>query len=170
MDKQINNKAESYVSTFKSEIKAKIASMNINPDEANEFMEFIYEYPRLKFEKDDLNKRQRVKNAIPCDFRCSAKRANDEQCTRRRKEGSVFCGTHAKGTPNGLMNSDGQNANTEQHMEVFAQDICGIIYYIDNKYNVYKTEDVMLEKKNPGIIAKYVKNGNKYTIPELGLL
>jgi hypothetical protein len=170
MDKQINKKAESYVSTFKHDIKAKIATMNINPEEANEFMEFIYEYPRLQFEKDDLNKRQRVKTAIPCDFRCSAKRANDEQCTRRRKEGSVFCGTHAKGTPNGLMNSNNPYENAEHHVEVFAQDICGIIYYIDNNYNVYKTEDVMLEKKNPGIIAKYVKNGTKYTIPELGLL
>jgi hypothetical protein len=170
MDKQINKKAESYVSTFKDEIKIKIASMNINPDEANEFMEFIYEYPRLQFEKDDLNKRQRVKNAIHFDFRCSAKRANDEQCTRRRKDGFIFCGTHAKGTPNGLMNNDNENANAEQRIDVFAQDICGIIYYIDDNGNVYKTEDVMLEKKNPEIIAKYVKNGDKYAIPELGLI
>ena len=170
MDKQINKKAESYVSTFKQEIKKKIVSMNINPDEANEFMEFIYEYPRLHFEKDDLNKRQRVKTAIPCDLRCSAKRANDEQCTRRRKEGFIFCGTHSKGTPNGLMNSDNETANLEHSIEVFAQDICGIIYYIDAKENVYKTEDVMLEKKNPEIIAKYVKNGNKYAIPDLGLI
>jgi hypothetical protein len=170
MDKHINKKTEAYISAFKNEIRARVAEMNIKTEVANEFLEFVYEYPRLQFDKDDLNKRQRVKNAIPCDNRCTAKRANNEQCTRRRKDDSVFCGTHAKGTPNGMMNSSNQNGANEQHVEVFAQDICGIVYYIDAKSNVYKTEDVMSEKKNPEVIAKYVKNGSKYTIPELGLL
>ena len=36
--------------------------------------------------------------------------------------------------------------------------------------NVYKTEDVLSEKENPEIIAKYdVVNGN-YRIPQLGLV
>ena len=46
-------------------------------------------------------KRKRVKNSVPFHERCKAKRANEAQCTRRRRDGSKFCGTHIKGTPHG---------------------------------------------------------------------
>ena len=67
--------------------------------------EYIYEYPRLVICKEDLIKRKRIKNSIPCLNRCSAKRADGDQCTRRRKDGCDFCGTHAKGTPHGLISN-----------------------------------------------------------------
>jgi hypothetical protein len=54
-------------------------------------------------------------------------------------------------------------------VEVFAEDIGGIVYYIDNANNVYKTEDVLEEKTNPAIIATYVKTESGYSIPEFGI-
>ena len=51
--------------------------------------------------KEDFQKRKRVKNVVPQFERCGAKRANGEQCTRRKKDDSCFCGTHVKGTPHG---------------------------------------------------------------------
>jgi hypothetical protein len=53
-----------------------------------------------------------------------------------------------------------------QKIEVWAQDIQGIIYYIDKMMNVYQAEDIVSNKPNPKIIAKYVKVGETYTIPE----
>ena len=50
-----------------------------------------------------------------------------------------------------------------------AQEIGGIVYYIDNYNNVYNTEDIMNEKQDPGIIAQYIKQNNTYSIPELGI-
>ena len=45
-------------------------------------------------------------------------------------------------------------------MEVHIQEINGILYYIDKNNNVYKTEDILCNSKNPRIIAKYgVENG-----------
>ena len=41
---------------------------------------------------------------------------------------------------------------------VWAQDIKGIMYYIDDTRNVYNTEDVMKNVVNPRIIANYEKN------------
>ena len=38
---------------------------------------------------------------------------------------------------------------------VWAQDIKGIMYYIDDNKNVYNTEDVMKNTPNPRIIANY---------------
>jgi hypothetical protein len=105
--------------------------------------------------------------------RCIAKRANGEQCTRRRKDDCEFCGTHYKGTPNGLMQNqlECSEANSIQKLEVFAEEIKGIVYYVDKFTNVYKTEDILSEKQNPEIIAKYVlTDDNKYTIPEFGLV
>jgi len=40
-------------------------------------------------------------------------------------------------------------------MEVQIQEIKGILYYIDTSNNVYKTEDILCNSKNPRIIAKY---------------
>ena len=46
----------------------------------------------------------------------------------------------------------------------------GIVYYVDKSNNVYKTEDIIEGKQNPRIVAKYVKDGAKYKIPEFGLV
>jgi hypothetical protein len=45
----------------------------------------------------------------------------------------------------------------------------GIVYYIDNENNVYKTEDILEGKINPLVIGKCIKNNGKITIPELNL-
>jgi hypothetical protein len=128
----------------------------------------------LSFEKDDFMKRRRVKNMVPMENRCNAKRANGEQCTRKRRDDCEFCGTHYKGTPHGIAShEDGtENANSNESvtLEVFAEEIGGIVYYIDKFKNVYKTDDVLQSKLNPCVIAKWVKNGERYTIPDFGLL
>jgi len=174
MEKRINKKIEMYVTTFKDQICNKITELDFNEKtKINELMEYVYEYSRFTLAKDDLSKRKRIKNSIPSLNRCSAKRANGEQCTRRRKEECEFCGTHSKGTPNGLVIDDttcGDCSVANHKMEVFAEEIKGIVYYIDKYFNVYNTEDILSEKPNPKIIAKYVLDDNKYTIPEFGLV
>ena len=52
---------------------------------------------------------------------------------------------------------------------MWAQDIGGIMYYIDDSNNVYSHEDVITDRVNPKIIAKYVKHGNAYSIPEYNI-
>lgn len=168
MEKRINKKLEFYITNFKDDVRKKISDLAFDNKKMNELIEFVYEYERFSISKDDLNKRKRIKNSIPCSNRCNAKRANGEQCTRRRKEECEFCGTHSKGTPNGMVLVNDQNTITKK-VEVFAEDIFGIVYYIDTVGNVYKTEDVMEGKENPQIIAKYEKINEKYTIPEFGL-
>jgi len=123
----------------------------------------------LSFAKDDFQKRKRVKNFVPMFDRCCAKRANDERCTRRKKDGCEYCGTHLKGTPHGIVEDDTEPKNNTQKIEVYAQDIQGIIYYIDKNNNVYQAEDIVSNKVNPKIIAKYVKDGENYIIPEFNI-
>jgi hypothetical protein len=160
MDKRLNKKVEVYVTKFKDDLRDKIASLDI-PDKviAIELVDYVYNYERLTLAKDDFSKRKRVKNSIPGTNRCNAKRANGEQCTRRRKEGCEFCGTHFKGAPHGLITAVTDAGATKHSLEVTAEDIGGIIYYIDKFNNVYKTEDILKGIENPVVIGTYKKPG-----------
>ena len=170
MEKRLNKKVETYVTTFKDNIREKSTQLGMTKnDQMNQLLQYIYDYNRLSFVKEDFQKRKRVKNFVPIFDRCCAKRASCEQCTRKKKEGSEFCGTHMKGTPHGVVDNQEEPNFTTQKIEVWAQDIQGIIYYIDTNNNVYQAEDIIVNKMNPKIIAKYIKNGEQYSIPELNI-
>ncbi len=54
-------------------------------------------------------------------------------------------------------------------VDIWAQDIKGIIYYIDKVGNVYDTEDIMKIDKYPKrVIAKYIQDAKgSYSIPSI---
>ena len=118
-------------------------------------------YEPTLLNRNDLVKRNRLKNSIPMEERCIAKSAKNDQCTRRRKEGHTCCGTHSKGVPHGLMNTDVVKTTTK---EIWVEEIHGILYYLDQDKNVYKTEDVEKKVVNPSIIATWSKIGTEYII------
>lgn len=168
MEKRLNKKLETYILNFKDDIRNKINELNLDDKiKINQFIEYIYNYEKLTLSKEDFLKRKRLKNSIPNMNRCSAKRANGEQCTRRRKPDCEFCGTHYKNAPHGLINSNDDELNNKKTLDIYAEDINGIFYYIDKFNNVYKTSDILENKENPQIIAKYSKNGNEYKIYDL---
>jgi hypothetical protein len=227
MERRANKIAEQYITTFKDGIKTRLFEMNVlDKHTANQFMEYIYDYERLVFTKEDLTKRKRMNNEIPIYERCGALLNNGEQCTRRKKD-STYCGTHCKFDmhekskkmtgvlPSGsikksskeLKNHQGkkdienqdhdedidedttetidgdesveQNTRqdyredtehettnkTDKKMDVFTEEIGGIVYYMDKYNNLYKPEDILNDKKNPAIIGKGIcENGIwKYT-------
>jgi hypothetical protein len=171
MEKRINKKIEGYLSSFKDNIKIKADELGMTKDtNLSKLVQYIFDYDdRLCLGKEDFMKRKRVKNVVHLSDRCCAKRANGEQCTRRKKDESEYCGTHLKGTPHGMFESEQEPKQQGQKIEVWAQEIQGIIYYVDKLFNVYQTEDIMYGKVNPKIIAKYVKNGDNYSIPEFNI-
>jgi hypothetical protein len=170
MEKRLNSKVETYVTTFKDCIRERASQMGLTTNERiNQLLQYIYDYDRLSFVKEDFQKRKRVKNFVPIYDRCCAKRATGEQCTRRKKDDSEYCGTHMKGTPHGIINSQNESKSTTQKIEVWAQDIQGIVYYIDKSNNVYDTADIIKNQLNPKIIAKYIKVGEIYSIPDLDI-
>tara|TARA_B100001093_G_C26505863_1_gene875380 strand:- start:44 stop:655 length:612 start_codon:yes stop_codon:yes gene_type:complete len=149
-----------------------IIKMQINShvDHTSEFIKFVYDYDSVEFVKEDFQKRKRVKNIVPYCERCMAKRASGEQCTRRKSGTNDFCGTHAKGTPHGIISPDSDKSKYNKKIEVWVEEICGINYYIDNDGNVYKHDDVLNNKMNPDIIAKWQKTiEGEYTIPAFNI-
>ena len=174
MEKRLNKKFETYIADFKNHIRDQVNLLDFNDQDdkgnMNQLVAYVYDYERLVFSKDDISKRKRVKNAVPCENRCNAKRSSGEQCTRRRKDAYEYCGTHIKGTPHGIINDPGRNDTPMLYnVNVFAKEIGGIVYYIDDNSNVYNTEDVMSNTQNPSIIAKYEKINDRYSIPTFGI-
>ena len=190
MERRLNKKIEDYLISFKNDIAKKLQeivnSLEIHDastrDElmkanystklqCNSMAGFVYNYEKLRLVKDDFMKRKRVKSVVPMYERCSAKRANGEQCTRRKKDDEAYCGTHIKGTPHSIIDEVTCETPTTKNIKVdiWAQDIKGIIYYIDKTGNVYDTEDIMKIDKYPKrIIAKYHQDeAGKYSIPSM---
>ena len=105
-------------------------------------MKHVYEYPHLTITKEDLQKRKRVKNNVPFHERCKALRANNKQCTRRRKDDDKFCGTHIKGTPHGEIENEETKDEVIKKIQVWAEEISGIIYHLDSEGNIYDPQDI----------------------------
>lgn len=171
MEKRINKKFENYISDFKDKVKEKASDLGLSTDpNLCQLVQYIYDYERFALTKEDFMKRKRVKNVVHLSDRCCAKRASGEQCTRRRKDNTTeYCGTHLKGTPHGICDLNEESKPQGQSIEVWAQDIQGIVYYIDKFNNVYQAEDILFGKVNAKIIAKYVKVGDVYSIPEFNI-
>jgi len=168
MEGRINNKIDAFIQEFKNNIITVVREQDIDQTSNDNIIQYIYDYTNYKVGKDDLVKRKRVKNTVPLFDRCCAKRANGEQCTRRKKDGCEYCGTHEKGRPHGTVNSEttDNNESKQTKREIWAQEIRGIVYYIDKEGNVYQTEDVINNIINPKIIAKYECKLGVYSIPE----
>ena len=180
MEKTINKRIEQYQIDVKTQIKNWFETHNatvkskssLDSDLKSEFLQFVFDNPSLIFDKEDFQKRKRIKNIVPSDNLCIAKRANGEQCTRSKKTtDGDYCGTHIKGTPHGAINN--KLDETGKHMEkieIWVQEIKGINYYIDTMNNVYKPEDIISNKQNPSVIAKWsLSNTGVYKIPSFGI-
>jgi len=163
MEKRFTQKVEDYISNLVDGIQKKINASEMPEGAKKDILDYIQSYEKLNIDKSDFLKRKRQQVVVPVCMRCISKRSNGEQCSRRKKDGCDFCGTHFKGSPYGTFEQE--NAVTMTKVEVWAQDICGILYYIDNEMNVYKTEDIVNNKPNPTVIAKYEKHGEMYSIP-----
>ena len=170
MERKITNKVDDWTKQFKDDIREyviKDLKINLEDLESNErkIIEFIFNYESLKFIKEDFLKRKRIKNVVPLHDRCCALRANNNQCTRRKKENHNFCGTHIKGTPHGTVKDIG-NIQKKIKKQIWVEEIQGIMCYIDSENNVYNHDDIISNIENPKIIAKYAKDiaTGKYSI------
>ena len=55
MEKKLNLKAELFFTKFKDDIREKLIKLKFSEnDKANDLLEYVYEYERLIFNKDDL--------------------------------------------------------------------------------------------------------------------
>tara|TARA_B100001063_G_scaffold246432_1_gene285570 strand:+ start:22775 stop:23281 length:507 start_codon:yes stop_codon:yes gene_type:complete len=159
METKINKKISEYLRKYKDDIKNKLIDYNLEKETLMEIVQYVFDYENLVLTNDDFSKRKRTKNVVPLHDRCIALRSSGEQCTRRKRDGCNFCGTHIKGSPNGIYEEkNDNNVNIGQKIEIYTQEIQGILYYIDNDNNVYDMNDIMRNEQSPKVIMKYEKS------------
>lgn len=163
MQKRLQIKCDNYLNNFKNDIK-NIMTEDID-SKANDLLQYIFDYPNLMLVKEDFQKRKRAKNSVPWHDRCCALKAEAIQCTRRKKENEIFCGTHLKGTPHGVVNQGEKTENKFKKVQIISEEIDGIIYHLDDEGNIYDPQDIHQNLENPKIIAKCKKDTDgKYHI------
>jgi hypothetical protein len=158
MEKKIRGKTNAYILDFKNAINTYIHDNKYTINDAtgkdctNTTLEFIYDFKGLDLSKDDFQKRKRTKNVIPNYERCCALRLNNERCTRKKKEGEEFCGTHLKGKPYGVIEET--QAVEKNKVAIWVEELGGIHQYVDEEGNIYATDDILQSVKHPRIIGK----------------
>jgi hypothetical protein len=181
MEQQLNRKFEEYIIKFKENIKTKLFEIEgIDIHKASEFMEYIYDYERLVFTKDDLKNKKSKNKISDCDDnplsttsnntsneskkteKCIAILPSGQQCNKKKKKGLNYCTCHS----DMLIKADSSNVTEDKNdniniIDIFTENIGGIIYYIDKYNNVYNTEDIMNDMRNPRIIARYFPSERK---------
>jgi hypothetical protein len=174
MERRLATRIREHEQSMKNQIQKWFSDNNCSilestgHDKKSEFLQFVYDLASLELTATDFLRRKRVKNDAPYYERCIAKRADGCQCTRRKREDSVYCGTHMKGTPHGTVTVENDSLEPVKKIEVWVEDIKGIQYYIDADNNVYEHKDIINGSKNPNIIAQYEKNSaGEYSIPSL---
>jgi len=141
MNKRINKTIDKWWTVLRQDLQTQVTE---TPSlTAQQLLLHLWEKSPLILKESDYQKRQRAKNIVPLYERCTAKRANSEQCTRRRRDGDNFCGTHAKGTPHGTINMD----DIETPLK-------------DGEGNVYNPQDVFQNKVDPRKIHRYEKKSD----------
>jgi hypothetical protein len=173
MESRITLKTSKNINDLKMSVMNVISNAQFDSNsDICKLRQYVSQFSDNIFEKTDFAKHARIKSTVPSNNQCLAKKATLEQCTRRRKDGFSYCGTHIKGQPHGTMNLDVQNnvvPNTHVSVTIVAKEINGIMFYLDDYGNVYLTEDICNNIKNPSIIAKYTKCGDIYHIPSLNI-
>jgi hypothetical protein len=140
MENRVKKKINGYFNVFKDDIVNQLSEVN-DPELKLKLVSYISEYPRMNFTDEDFSKRKRVKNHVPEYDRCGAKRADGLQCTRRKKDSDMFCGTHLKGTPHGEIGHEILNARKK--VELTLHETNGISHYTDDTGKQYSAEMVL---------------------------
>lgn len=169
MEKNIRTKVNEHSELMKQNLgnwlKDKGAKIILNgEDKSNDFIQYMNDFPDIELKKDDFQKRKRLKNTVPEYNRCIALKCNGERCSRKQQNELVsFCGTHLKGANYGTTTQLNEPKKTEK-IQLWLQDINGMLKYVDKNNNIYCMEDILNSSQEPRIIGKCEIRGDSYVM------
>lgn len=157
MDTDINNQVANFICEFKNDIKFKALSLSLPEADKLALVEYIFDYPRFQVNLSKYEKKKREPKKIPpINERCTAKRSNGEQCSRRKKKHYEFCGTH-------LNQYDTPSQPSLLEKELVATNVNGILHYVGEKGFVFAPEDVLKGTVNPKLVGQLVNGQVVYS-------
>jgi len=159
MEKRIQAHVEQTLVAYKNEVRTIIMNDVLSKKDK---LTQVFNIQHEEFCLNDFMKKKRARNVIPDEERCCAFRADKMRCTRKRKDGNEVCGTHMKGVSNGMINESTPAVNMKT-VDIWTQDIGGIIYYIDANNNVYCSNDIMKSSTSPKVIGSCTNDDGVFT-------
>ena len=173
MDKILTTKVEEHVSLLRSELMLCMDNLlekdEITKEDIQEVKSKVMTMKGVVFTKDDfVVKRNRTRNEVHKSERCIARKSAGQQCSHRKQEGKLYCGTHSKGTPHGVISEEDDTSKVTTKVAINVIEIEGILYHVDNIGNVYDPVDIVSNAKHPKVISKYERSEDgTYSIPSL---
>jgi len=147
---------ESISKTIDLRVRDKLMDLCDNKYELN-YEELCGRYCELKNKK---NKKKKLAKGI----RCMAKKADGDQCTRRRRikdsSGNIihpevdYCGKHIKSIKYGRVDDDEKHKNTDEYIRTIRENLDGEYYLVDPLTNTVYSYN----KENPILIGKKIGN------------
>ena len=98
----------------------------------------------------DKKKRKKNKQLEKCEL-CMAKKADRQQCTRRRKGNSEYCGKHQNNLKFGRVDDEEKFNDTDKYIKARKEKIDGNDYLVDDDNIVYN-----FDRLNPQVLGKLV--------------
>ena len=165
MERRINIVIADYIKKMKSDTLKYAQQLNITGNNGvQDVLQFVSDYERLELKEEHFAKRQRIKHVVSPEKRCNGRRGEGTQCTRRKQDGKEYCGTHMKTSALCELVSSDASASTSsmetsltKTLEVWSEEIKGIMYYVDAKGTIYDAEDVVCNKSSPRVLGTYNK-------------
>ncbi len=100
-------------------------------------------------------KKKRNKNIKPKEDICIAKKADGMQCTRKKRDNSLYCGKHCNSQKFGSVTIEDSVADdSDKYIMTWTEQYDGVNYLVDNNNIVYS-----YDIENPVIIGKKSKDG-----------
>ena len=107
--------ADKYHKIFKEVLKNIANSKMMDADELVE--NYLPNKSFFNKETNDLIQKKKKKSnrrRLPDNERCLGRKIDCTQCTRKRKDNSLFCISHQKNLPNGMIGDDGECFNKKK--------------------------------------------------------
>jgi hypothetical protein len=165
MERRINSLIADYIKKMKSDTMKYAQQLNITGNNGvQDVLQFVSDYERLELKEEHFAKRQRIKHVVAPEKRCNGRRGEGTQCTRRKQDGKEYCGTHMKTSALCELSNDDASASTSsmetsltKTLEVWSEEIKGIMYYVDVRGTIYDAEDIVCNKPSPRVLGTYNK-------------
>lgn len=149
VESTVNYKVQSYISQMKFDIQRHIMGLHFvhEPEKINQLVEYILGYDRIELNSND--------------FLCSpAKKPRTTPSSRvsKKKKDAAILAIPIHNDLTEFFSTDAEQVApivVPSSIELVAQDILGITFFIDSFGNVYNTEQVMNKLPNPQIVAHY---------------
>ena len=98
---------------------------------------------------------KKKKKITPCnnDIQCMGRKQDGKQCTRRRKEGSDYCGKHINCQKYGRIDDNNNDKMNDELLRTVLINIDNKEYLIDNNKNLFT-----FHLESPEYIGKFIDN------------